>query len=684
MQSFSSSFIGRTSSAPRSGARLLSCAVCTLALFSFPLSGYADEAPLLATATFQTSPKTNSLQSSRISSLLAQAQHSPIYTLQPIARSTRLIVHGTEETSESTKSTFIAQSTSSDESTLGKNAAEENTIETGTETENEGEKEESEYEAESTSTTDTVKSTSIEETPESNEEETVAEMAQAPAPISAPAPTPKLYAPSISYRGGTIIAAGTEEEPVRLEGGTARITAQNLQFDTVNRVVNAQGQVQVEREVTVKRYATMHSGRKNSQQSETVTETLKGENFEYHFETQEGSLGATEIRLANFNITAESLLINGQKYTAHNVVVRPGGLSEEEIKTYGTPPFNLRLREFTVDTGRSGSAAALASGSDDDEMRDRDTPVRAYGRGGALYFKNTRILPVPSALLGRAFSRREQSAFQLTPRISYNSADGLLATARIFYPLSRQDPTKRNLAADIGASTKVGFRGGLEVNSRSKLGDLSLRARISDVVVSQLTNRIELDRLPEVRYAPPAMRLLNLPGGRQAGLRLDFTAGDYRERFGDGSIRMKSSRLHYQALLTTRLARKDGPYLDLFTRTARYSDHYENQQTTGFEIGYTGRIIDRVSGQFSYSASHVSGSTPFRFDRVEIKNELRATFDVMLTPRYIMPFDFRYDIDKGRLRDSRIGILRNYKTFAYGLTYQSARNELKLEIRQGF
>lgn len=626
---------------------------------------YADEAPLLAAATFQGSPK-STLQNSRISSLLSQAQLSPIYTLQPIGISTRLGANEAAQLSDSLLET--EQSTLKAERTLDTSEEMENVqlSESDDFSELPESALESTSEAESTSVEEST--STIEEIPEET-------------PIAA---TPKLYAPSISYRGGTIIAEGNPEEPVRLESGTARIIAQNVQFDTINRIVKAQGQVQVEREVTLKRYSTMHTGHKNSKKNVTLTETLQGENFEYHLDTQQGSLGATEIRLANFNITAESLLINGQKYVARNVVVRPGGLSEEEIKIYGTPPFNLRLREFIVDASRSGSAAALASTSDDGEMKAQDTPVRAYGRGGALYFKNTRILPVPSALLGRAFNRREQSAFQLTPRISYNSADGLLATARVFFPLSRENPTKRNLAADIGASTKVGFRGGLEVNSRSSFGDLSLRARISDVVVSQLTNRIELDRLPEVRYTPPSLRLLNLPGNRQAGLQFDLTAGDYRERFGDGRIRMKSSRFYNQVRFTTRLSRKDGPYLDLFARTARYSNHYENQRTTGFEIGYTGRIIDRISGQFSYSSSNVSGSTPFRFDRVEIKEELRATFDVMLTPRYIMPIDLRYDIEKGRLRDTRIGILRNYKTFAYGLTYQSARNELKLEIRQGF
>jgi hypothetical protein len=91
-----------------------------------------------------------------------------------------------------------------------------------------------------------------------------------------------------------------------------------------------------------------------------------------------------------------------------------------------------------------------------------------------------------------------------------------------------------------------------------------------------------------------------------------------------------------------------------------------------------------VRGLFSYRATDVRGSTPFRFDRIEIARELRTTFDISLSPRYIVPIDLRYDIDLRRLRDERFGILRNYKTFAYGLTYQTARHELRLDFRQGF
>lgn len=511
----------------------------------------------------------------------------------------------------------------------------------------------------------------------------------APATPSGAAPaaatqTARLYAPSISYEGGTIIAQGTEDDPVRLESDQARIIAQNVRLDTENKTVSARGKVRVERQVTMKRYSAFRSrGDEDETNDETITETLTGEDFDYNFNTRQGKLGATSVRLANFNISAESLTINGQLYTARNVIVRPGGLSEEELKIYGTPPFNLRAREFTIDA----SKPAVSNANSSDDGRDESTSglsARTYAKGAGLYFKNTRILPVPSALLSRRLGRREQATYQITPRMYYNSSDGLLVTTKLYFPISKTNPDRLNLTTDIGISTKVGFRGGAELESSNKYGRFKLGARINDVVVSQLTNRIELDRLPEFDYRSPALKLIDLPGGRKAGFRLGFTAGDYREKFSNGNYRTESSRLQGQVRFTTRLSREDGPYLELFARAAKYSNHFENLTTAGYEIGYAGPITSRIAGQFSYSATNISGSTPFRFDEVEISKELRATFDVMLTPRYIIPIDLRYDLERGELRDTTYGILRNYKTFAYGVTYQSARNELRFEIRQGF
>ncbi len=503
----------------------------------------------------------------------------------------------------------------------------------------------------------------------------------------APQNSAKLYAPSVSYDRGTIIAEGNAETPVRLESGDARIIAQKVILDTENRTVKAIGKVRVERQVTVERYNTTQPKSIVAKRTyqERITETLEGEDFEYNFGTKQGKLDKTSIVLQNFNITAEQIIINGSRYIGKNVVIRPGGLTPEEIKIYGTPPFNIRAPEVIVDRGKLVDNNNQVVGDTEKSDEPKGPGVfRTQVKGAALYFKNLRLMPIPSALLGRTFGRREQETYQITPRISFNSADGVFVTTQIQFPLAKNDPGKLNFITDIGLSTKVGFRGGMELRSSSKIGRVSLGARINDVISSQLTDRIELDRLPEVQYRPPDIPLFNLPGGRKAGFRLGFVAGDYRESFTNQSRVVKDSRFQAQIRFTTRLANEEGIYVDLMSRLAHYGDHPDHLSTAGFEIGYTGHLGSRLNGQFSLSMQKVSGSTPFRFDRVEIEKELRTTFDVLLSPRYIIPIDLRYDLDRHILRDKSFGLLRNYKTFAYGVVYQSSRHEVRLEIRQGF
>ena len=500
------------------------------------------------------------------------------------------------------------------------------------------------------------------------------------------AQTSRLYAPSIAYDGGTIIAEGTAEDPVRLEGTGTRIIARKVRLDTVKKQVSAEGAVRVERQVSSKRFST-YGGKAagGSAETEMVTETLQGENFEYNYETREGTLGATRVRLANFNISAEKIIINGTKYIAHNVVIRPGGLSDQEIRIYGTPPFSIRARTAEVDTSKPAPPNKISSDTADDVQTGGPVTARTRVSGAGLYFKNFRILPIPSALLGRTLGGpREQETYQLTPRIAFNSTDGVLATVGLKYPFSPMNPDRLTLTTDIGLSTKVGFRGGFSFDTNNNLGRFAIGARVNDVISSQLTNRIELDRLPELTYEAPKIALFDLPGGRRAGFRFDLSAGDYRERFTTGNRIVAGSRFQGQVRFTTRMGKRTGPYLDLTARAARYSVDSSNLNTMGFEVGYAGTLGSRLTGQFSYGATKVNGSTPFRFDRVAIRQELRATFDILLTPRYIIPIDLRYDLDRKQLRERKFGLLRNYKTFAYGVTYQASRQELQFEVRQGF
>ena len=493
-----------------------------------------------------------------------------------------------------------------------------------------------------------------------------------PQPAAQPS---RLLADSVRYEDGVIIAEGSEARPVRLENGTMRVTARIVRLNINDKSVKAEGNILVERQREVTKSMPGRSDISRAPLNSSVTETLTGDSLVYDFKTRTGHLDNAFLRLTGFNVSTTSLTINGQRYIARKVILRPGGLTPAEEKIYGKPPFNVRVGTLTVDS----------------PTRDGEKP-RVEASGAALYYKNTRLLPVPHFVYRLNQGEREQSAFQITPGVSVNSADRFLITTRVSFPLTgasaagnAANPNSLALNADIGLSARVGFRGGLSLDAGSKLGTFTARGMLNDIVSTRLNNDIKLDRLPELRYNSPALGLFKLPGGRRVGVALTASIGRYKESLiGGTASSVSGTREHAGINFTTRLNAVDGPYLDLFARASRYPSFDLTYRNTGYEIGYEGKITNRLRGQFSYRHTALSGNTPFLFDEVELAREARATFDVQVTPRWIIPIDLRYDLDRKEFRDQLFGLLRSYKVFAYGVTYNTARREVKLAFRNGF
>ena len=476
-----------------------------------------------------------------------------------------------------------------------------------------------------------------------------------------PATPARLEAANITYQGTTITASGTPENPARFESAAGLILAQQVRLDTETQQLQASGTVQFERERVVQRKDLSARRLPSTSQSETFRETAFGNDLVYDFKTGIGTLDAAKLRLATLTISVESLEINGKSYRARNVVLRPGGLTDEELKIYGTPPFNLRAREIAIDPVEKNG-----------RLRERATL-----RGAGLYFKSTRILPIPSYSFFPGGSGN--TGTRLIPGISFNSGDQFLVTTNFQFPLDKTQPDRLSATADVGYSARVGFRGGASLVSSVPAGRFALNLRRNDVISSQLTNRIQLDRRPELTYSSPAFLQFNL-GKQRAGFAFDASLGDFSERLLGAGNRVSSTRAQGRLVLTTRLQPGPGAFARLFSSYSSYGTggSYTN---TGVELGYYGQFLKRLRGQVSVRLTDVNGQTPFRFDLVEIRRELRTTVDYQLSPRYILPLDLRYDLQRNRFRDQTFGVLRSYKTFAYGVTYQTARRDLRLEIR---
>lgn len=588
----------------------------------------------------------------------------------------------------------------------------------------------------------------------------------------------RVRAGHISKLGSVITVEGEDGRPViieigELEAGGVRIQARRVVADLGARTLRASGEVRLERArlITRRPYAFDRSVRRDGTgrivipgspggpsltprtspafsghissgegsvgrtergpgHEEYFTEVLVGRELAYDNQARSGSLDGAMLQLGTFDISAASIVLEGDTYQARDVTLRPSGLSEREKKIYGTPPFSLRARQAGVrfEDGQDGQRGG-----------------RLWIRQAGLYYRNTRLLPIPRALLaplsrvriggpvGIGLPSNGPPLLRIVPTFSLNSTDRILLGARISAGLRGPHPSNLAGAAvepgtpnsknsgagalldassaslgagsgragraraaalggstsvvnlDLGISGRLGFRGGISLENRSRLGLLSLQARRADLISTQLTNKLEVDRSPELSFDSALLPVLSLGAGRGVGAFASASGGRFSERaVRSGLPRVESSRLSGTVGLSTRLDDRDGLYADIFATRTRYGLSDSSYSNTGFELGYLGQVLPQVRGLFLLRRVSLDGSTPFRFDVVEIPRELRATFDIEATPRFLIPIDLRYDLGRKTLRDRSVGVLRNYKTFAYGVVYQSARRDLRLELRSSF
>lgn len=258
--------------------------------------------------------------------------------------------------------------------------------------------------------------------------------------------------------GHLFLVEGTSEHPVSFESGMTRITARSISFNAEKHTIHAAGDVLFEYTHLARQAGPLESRnipRHTQAPYANVTDTLRGNNFDYDVTAQQGHLDQAQVHVTGLDISADEVIINGQRYIIHNVILRPGGLTAAERKIYGTPPFNLRAKTIIITNSTTNNRRT----------------ARLSAIGGKLYYNNHALLSVPSYVLGngRNLLHRERSAFTITPGISFNSADRALLTTRLSFAPSL-DPQRLSLNADIGASARVGFRGGLSLDGNTGAG----------------------------------------------------------------------------------------------------------------------------------------------------------------------------------------------------------------------
>lgn len=318
-------------------------------------------------------------------------------------------------------------------------------------------------------------------------------------------------------------------------------------------------------------------------------------------------------------------------------------------------------------------------------MIDATLEDEANARDVSLFWGKRKLLTLPRAHFLMPGASKEPRRRRLMPTPSFNKNDGLLLRSGYTLPLTSAKPgSKQGLFAnvDLGYSTQRGFRGGPSLvyrttfaspTTKEKTGvSIALRAKEKDGIEDHFNSRLLVDRRPEleVRLQPFTV----IPQ------RLTFEAiaavGDYNE-FPSG---VSSSRKYFALNLDTRAPGATSPFYGrLFAEKRDYDN--SDMRILGLEVGVQGMIPRRARGRLSYVTTNIHGFTPFEFDKILIPHELRAEVDLRLNRNWILPLDLRYDLDRNEFRDKRIGILRTLDCVAYGVSYDSARQEIKLEVR---
>lgn len=261
-----------------------------------------------------------------------------------------------------------------------------------------------------------------------------------------------------------------------------------------------------------------------------------------------------------------------------------------------------------------------------------------------------------------------------------SSIDGAYVASTFQYPLSNH--------ADVALSGRFGtkglFRGEVAVNQQFSLGQncacgkFSLLATLREDAPNQ-----------GISFAPnDDHKLRNLTISRTPALQVTFDAIHLPGRLADYQLRLGASAGHYREDPTGVTAQRAQIWGALRTPTLRlgpvqFSAEYGRQRAfysgSNHWLSLTQLAMESAPEArrfFSFALLHrqETGSTPFLFDRVLIRNELASEMQVPLARQspWRLGVGNRFDLDSFNSRDMTLSAFYAEDCLTYGLTYNAA------------
>ncbi len=299
-------------------------------------------------------------------------------------------------------------------------------------------------------------------------------------------------------------------------------------------------------------------------------------------------------------------------------------------------------------------------------------------KGAAVKLYGVRIPLVPSFSFTVGGEAKE--APSLIPVPSYSSRDKLFLP----YRLSFSGPQ-----ADLQSSLtiKLTQRRGIRAHSQNVYTGANWRAegivRQTEDHYTELGDRLILDRRPQLQYTKFSANP-DQESGWAGSVTLANLIEDLKEDDDDPSPRptVREQNLQLGLRYDSRSSPADteeGEWYSLDGRQSFYStgDDYRDLALTA---GASRQISKNLKGSLSLTHHITGGRTPFLYDRVEVRTELRPDIDLRMSPKWSVQAHGRYDVGRGKLYDYEVELRRRAHALTWALRYRFIGNSLGIGL----
>lgn len=496
----------------------------------------------------------------------------------------------------------------------------------------------------------------------------------APAPESNPAPEPGA-APMSSQEASAEQEGGGATQPFQVNVGDVQISGDQFEMDPTTGLITVSGNpraVRGDEEIRATRMIINPRTLQFTAEGDVIIRQsgreVRSTRATYSFEQKAGQAESARSLIKNYFVDADQILI------------KPGPVYEARRATFSTCDREHKHWEVY------GRILDVIPGEE----------LVAHNAG--LDLLGHRLITIPRLRKSLREGDDDDNALRLLPQVGYNRRTG-------FYV--RDDFTIRNrgpvfIDAEAQINTQQEPQGGFLFGTPGRLkfvGALYYR----DVSPNQRSQNMQVSRLPEVgavwssyqearpgRFLNDRIQSLNYPRALDVSTNWIFnaqaTVGFFRQHSGDRNLgpdsRSKNggrfSVLGQAILPLVKLGPVELNDLRLLARNSTY-DTGDNFTTYGFGIGKRVR-----TGHWTFRADYfqqfTAGSTPFFFDDIELRQEVRPSIEYR-TRGFEFAYQVRINARNGEIFDQYFEISKLFHCIKPTIGYSVRRSEIFLEIR---